>query len=63
MKFNRKKQYITKNKDWKYIKRYNDVTRGLSKNAQDILFAVLYQIAKYGHAVLTHYELSQITET
>jgi hypothetical protein len=37
--------------------------RGISKSAQDVLFAALYQIEKYGHAVLTHYKLSEITDT
>ena len=56
-----KKQYRKIQEDWAYIRRYNDATRCLSKSAQDILFSALYQINKYGHAVLTHYELTKLT--
>lgn len=56
-----KKQYRKIQEDWAYIRRYNDTTRCLSKSAQDILFSALYQINKYGHAVLTHHELSKLT--
>ena len=60
--YNRKKQSKNITEDWKYIRRYNDIERGLSKSARHILSSVLYQINKYKHAILTHYELSQITE-
>jgi nicotinamide mononucleotide adenylyltransferase len=60
--YNRKKQSKNITEDWKYIIRYNDIERRLSKSARHILSSVLYQINKYKHAILTHYELSQITE-
>jgi hypothetical protein len=59
----RNKQYKTVPNDWKYIKRHTDYSKGLARNARDLLFAALYQIVKYGHAVLTHEELSKITDT
>lgn len=57
-----KKQYRKIQEDWKYIRRYNDIERGISDNAQKILFSALYQINKYGHAVLTHHELTKLTD-
>lgn len=61
--YNRKKQSKNIIDDWDKIRRANDITRVLSKSSRHILSSVLYQINKYGHAVLTHYELSKITGT
>lgn len=59
----KQKQYKTISNDWKYIRRYNNLAKSISRNARDILFSALYQIKKYGHAILTHEALSEITET
>ena len=59
----RNKQYKKVPNDWKDIKRFNDTSKSLARNARDILFTALYQINKYEQAILTHEELSKITET
>jgi hypothetical protein len=59
----KQKQYKIISNDWKYIKRYNNPVNGISRKAQDIMFSALYQIKKYGSAILTHEALTEITET
>lgn len=63
MIYNRNSQYDKVKKIWKKIKRADNLLKSISPKARLILSNVLYQIEKYGHAVLTHYELSQITDT
>ena len=63
MKYNRNSQYDKVKKLWKKIKRADNLLKNISPKARLILCNVLYQIEKYGHAVLTHDELSEITDT
>ncbi len=63
MTYNRNSQYDKVKKLWKKIKRSDNLLKNISPKARLILSNVLYQIEKYGHAILTHYELSEITDT
>ena len=47
---------------WKYIKRSDNPNKGISSKARFILSSALFQIRKYGQAILTHNELTKITE-
>ena len=59
---NKSKQYKTVIDDWKYILRFNDTNKTISRTAKDILFSALYQIEKYGQAIFTHESLELITD-
>ena len=59
---NKSKQYKTVIDDWKYILRFNDTNKTISRTAKDILFSALYQIEKYGQAIFTHDSLELITD-
>ena len=56
-------QYKSIQNNWSAIKRHNDPKKGIAPKARLILSSALYQIKKYGHAILTHDALVEITET
>jgi len=56
-------QYKSVPNNWNAIKRYNNPKKGIAPKARLVLSSALYQIKKYGHAILTHDALAKITET
>jgi hypothetical protein len=56
-----KQQYKKIADNWEYIRRADDLSKTISEKAQNILAKAMYQINKYGHAILTHERLQKIT--
>ena len=56
-----KQQYKKIADNWEYIKRADDLSKTISEKAQNILAKAMYQINRYGHAILTHERLQEIT--
>jgi len=56
-----KQQYKKIPNSWKYIRRHEEPTKGLSSKAIDILSVAMYQANKYNQAILTHRVLKEIT--
>lgn len=56
-----KQQYKKIPNSWKYIRRHEEPTKGLSSKAIDILSVAMYQANKYNQAILTHKVLKDIT--
>ena len=56
-------QYKSIQNNWSAIKRHNDTKKGIAPKARLILSSALYQIKKYGHAILTHDALVGVTRS
>lgn len=57
-----KQQYKKVPNSWKFIRRFDEPEKVLSEKAVNILSAAMYQVNKYGQAILTHKVLKEITD-
>lgn len=56
-----KQQYKKVPNSWQYIRRFDEPEKTLAEKSINILSVAMYQINKYGQAILTHRVLKEIT--